>query len=71
MAIAKLPPIMWAQRSDKLYLTIDLQDVKDPKIELSNTETGGKVSFAGIGHSHAVGPEDNEYAIEVRIFMQK
>ena len=67
MAMAKLPPIMWAQRSDKLYLTIDLQDVKDPKIDLSNTETGGKVSFNGIGHSHAVGPENHEYAIEVSL----
>ena len=64
--MAKLPPIMWAQRADKLYLTIDLQDVADPKIELTNGDAGGKMSFSGMGHSHAAGPEDHEYAIEVR-----
>jgi len=31
-------PIKWAQRSDSLYITIALADVKDEKIELKDTE---------------------------------
>lgn len=28
------PPITWAQRSDSVYVTIDLPDVVDAKIDL-------------------------------------
>ena len=60
------PPVLWAQRADKLYLTIDLQDAKNPKIDVTNDEDGGKISFSGVGHSHASGQEDHEYNLEVR-----
>lgn len=30
-------PMEWAQRKDKLYLTIDVDDVVEPQIELSET----------------------------------
>lgn len=34
-AAAKLtPPISWAQRSDSVYMTIELADVSDSKIDL-------------------------------------
>jgi hypothetical protein len=59
------PPVLWAQRADKLYLTIDLQDAKNPKIDVSNDDAGGKISFSGVGHSHASGQEDHEYSLEV------
>eukprot|EP00300_Choanocystis_sp_HF-7_P026304 c29275_g1_i1.p1 GENE.c29275_g1_i1~~c29275_g1_i1.p1 ORF type:complete len:147 (-),score=19.07 c29275_g1_i1:110-550(-) len=38
------PPVKWAEREDKIYLTIDLQDVKDAdiKIEAKN------FSFSGV-----------------------
>lgn len=29
-----IPTVLWGQRSDKLYLTVDLQDIKDQKIDL-------------------------------------
>ncbi len=61
------PPVLWAQRADKLYLTIDLQDAKNPRIDVTNDEDGGKISFSGVGHSHASGQEDHEYSLEVRI----
>ncbi|KAJ8313959.1 hypothetical protein KUTeg_008520 [Tegillarca granosa] len=32
------PPVMWAQRKDKIYLTINLEDCKKPKIELTETQ---------------------------------
>ena len=61
------PPVLWAQRADKLYLTIDLQDAKNPKIDVTNDEDGGKISFSGVGHSHASGQEDHDYSLEVCI----
>lgn len=46
-----------AQRKDRLYLTFDLQDCKDPTIEVKNDEASqsGRVSFKGNAHSHATG----------------
>ena len=46
------PPLPAPQRKDKLFLTIDVQDCKDPKIELQDS---GKLSFRGHAHSHATG----------------
>ncbi len=64
------PPVLWAQRADKLYLTIDLQDAKNPKIDVTNDEDGGKISFSGVGHSHASGQEDHDYSLEVRMWSR-
>jgi hypothetical protein len=33
-----LAPVKWAQRSDSVYLTIDLRDVQEAKIDLTTTE---------------------------------
>ena len=30
-------PVKWAQRKEALYVTVDLPDVKDEKVTLSNT----------------------------------
>lgn len=46
------PTVLWAQRRDRVLLTIDLQDCRDPKVTL---EDEGKVSFRGLAHSHATG----------------
>lgn len=32
------PAAMWAQRKDKIYLTLNLEDCKDPKIQLTETQ---------------------------------
>ena len=29
-------PVKWAQRKDSLYVTVDLPDVKDEKVKLTN-----------------------------------
>jgi len=39
-----VPNVLWAQRKDKLYITIDLADVKGEKITL---DPSGKLSFEG------------------------
>ncbi|XP_020101111.1 uncharacterized protein OsI_027940-like isoform X2 [Ananas comosus] len=41
--MSRHPTLKWAQRSDKLYLTIDLPDAKDVKL---NLEPEGKFTFS-------------------------
>lgn len=69
MAAPLLPTVKWAQRKDRLYLTIDVQDCKAPKLDLSNDESGehGKLVFrgegAGASHSH----EKDLYALDLTL----
>lgn len=65
-----LPNIQWAQRKDKLYLTIDLQNAKDPTIKLDNPQDGkhGHVVFKGKAQSHATGAEAHDYEVELDLF---
>ena len=58
-----LPNIQWAQRKDCVYLTIDLQNAKSPKIDLNNGDDGkhGHISFKGKAQSHATGADAHEY----------
>lgn len=65
-----LPQLLWAQRRDRLYLTIDLQDAKDPQIKLENDaeDKHGKLSFSGLARSHATGSEAHEYGIDLEFF---
>lgn len=51
------PTVLWAQRSDRLFITIDLQDCKDPKVTLDGEGEHGKLSFRGHAHSHATGDQ--------------
>ena len=69
--MALVPKVLWAQRTDRIYLTIDLQDVQSPKIEISNDESGkfGKISFAAEGRSHATGLEKHQYALDIDLFQ--
>ena len=51
-----IPPVYWAQRPDRLLLTIDVQDLKDPQINLA----ADKLTFDGrttAGKHYAVTPE--------------
>lgn len=51
------PTVYWAQRSDKLYLTIDVQDVKKHEIKLEDS----KLSLKGF-----TGDDDGkEYVLEI------
>ncbi|GLI67201.1 hypothetical protein VaNZ11_011124, partial [Volvox africanus] len=51
-----VPTVLWAQRSDKLYLTIDVQDVKDQSCDLEDE----KLTFKG-----KAGTEQNEYSLDL------
>ena len=44
-----LPEILWAQRKDKLYITVDLQDCQSPDVKISNNSeaTSGRFEFTG------------------------
>lgn len=62
--------VTWAQRKDRLYLTIDVQDCVEPKIDLSNIgedegEKHGHVSFRGEGRSHATGSDKHNYTLDL------
>ena len=58
------PPVRWAQRKDTLFVTIDLQGVKDPVLEV----TAGKITFKGEAQSHGTGPETHAYALELNLY---
>ena len=34
-----VPIVFWAQRKDELYLTVDVQDSKDVKVDFTNTDS--------------------------------
>jgi len=51
-------PIKWAQRSDSLYITIALPDVKDESINLTDTE----LHFKGTS-------EDKLYEVNIKFFQ--
>ncbi|KAK9908954.1 hypothetical protein WJX75_005142 [Coccomyxa subellipsoidea] len=69
--MALVPKVQWAQRADRLYLTIDLQDVKDPKVDISNDAEGkyGKITFRGEGKSHATGVEKHQYTLDLDLYQ--
>lgn len=68
--MALVPKVQWAQRADRLYLTIDLQDAKEPKVDISNDAEGkfGKVTFKGEGRSHATGAEKHQYSLDLDLY---
>ena len=68
--MALVPKVQWAQRADRLYLTIDLQDAKEPKIDISNDAEGkfGKITFKGEGKSHATGVEKHQYSLDLDLY---
>jgi len=53
------PPCVWAQRNDKIYLTINVGDVKDAKIELEETQ----LHFTGTG-----GVDKKKYDVTIPFF---
>uniref|UniRef100_A0A1D1XYF4 Co-chaperone protein p23 n=1 Tax=Anthurium amnicola TaxID=1678845 RepID=A0A1D1XYF4_9ARAE len=50
------PEVLWAQRSNEIYLTINLVDVEDAKLNVAKE----KISFEGIG-----GTERKKYGFEL------
>jgi len=37
MSVVQHPPVLWAQRKDKLFVTINVQDCSNPKLKLDKT----------------------------------
>lgn len=54
------PSVKWAQRSDKLYITIDLPDAEDVKI---NLEPEGKFFFSATS-----GADKVPYELDLDLF---
>merc|ERR1711976_4156 len=60
MANSRLhPAVVWAQRNDKLYLTINLEDCKDPTIKLEED----KLYFLS-----KAGADKKEYEVSIEFF---
>ena len=53
------PEIVWAQRSEQIFITIELPDAKDPKVKL---EPDGKFIF-----SAQAGSSDDLFEIELEL----
>ncbi|KAL4423659.1 hypothetical protein ABPG75_000960 [Micractinium tetrahymenae] len=70
MATVLSPTVLWAQRADRLLLTIDLQNCKDPQISISNDAAAkaGKLTFRGSAVSHATGPEAHTYQLDLQFY---
>jgi len=58
MVEAKTPIIKWAQRKDRLYVTIELIEVKDPIIELTDDN---KLKFTGSS-------DGKDYKLDLELF---
>lgn len=50
-------PVKWAQRKDRVYLVIDVQDLKEEKIELLDTQ----LSFIGTASGQ-------KYTVDITFF---
>lgn len=57
------PQLLWAQRKDKLYLTVDLQDCESPDIKVSNEDGAGKFEFRGTA-------QGQQYELTVQLFSE-
>ncbi|EIE78640.1 hypothetical protein G6F46_003630 [Rhizopus delemar] len=53
------PTVLWAQRANLLYLTVEISDIKEHKVDL----TENKLVFKGKGEK-----EQNEYEAEIEFF---
>lgn len=58
--MSRHPEILWAQRSDKVYLTVELLDAKNPQVKL---ESEGRFSF-----SATVGANDQKFETDLELF---
>ncbi|XP_025829471.1 prostaglandin E synthase 3 [Agrilus planipennis] len=55
------PPVMWAQRSGSVFLTINLEDVKDPDIKIEKDQ----IYFKGVG-----GVEKKLYEVTIPLYKE-
>ncbi|KAJ3674790.1 hypothetical protein LUZ60_005406 [Juncus effusus] len=57
--MSRQPEVLWAQRSDRVYLTISVPDAKDVKVK---AEANGLFSFS------AVGPQGEAFSFSLELF---
>lgn len=57
----KAPAVIWAQRNDKVFLTINIEDAKETKINLE----ANKLHFSALG-----GSEGQKYEVTVEFFKE-
>jgi prostaglandin-E synthase len=55
------PSVMWAQRNNVIFLTICLEDCKNPEIKIQND----KVYFHGVG-----GTEKKDHEVTIPLFKE-
>lgn len=69
MSKALLPTVKWAQLRDKVYLTIDVQDCKGPKVDLTNDDKGehGRLVFRGEGAGASHAHEKDAYELDLTL----
>eukprot|EP00250_Pteridium_aquilinum_P004360 c14577_g1_i1 orf=140-544(+) len=58
--MSRHPEIVWAQRSEQIFLTVELPDAKDPKVQL---EPEGKFTFSAVA-----GADNQLFEIELELF---
>ncbi|KAL3677515.1 hypothetical protein R1sor_027463 [Riccia sorocarpa] len=54
------PEVVWAQRTDKVFLTVELPDAKNPKVKI---EPEGKFTF-----SATAGSDNRLYELDLELF---
>ncbi|XP_018433914.1 co-chaperone protein p23-1 isoform X1 [Raphanus sativus] len=60
MSCSRHPTVKWAQRSDKVYITVELPDAEDVKLKL---EPQGKFFFSATG-----GASKTKYEVDLDLF---
>jgi len=72
MSTPLLAPVVWAQRKDQIFLSIDVQDVKDEKIKLEPTKltfsgnSGAKKYTSDLEFLKEIDPALSKYAVRPR-----
>lgn len=55
------PPVTWAQRNDLIFLTVYIEDVKNPEVKVE----GNKLHVKGAG-----GPEKKIYEVDMELYKE-
>lgn len=58
--LSRHPEVKWAQRADKVYITVQLADSKNSKVDVT---PGGVFTFSG-----SAGAEDRQYELKLELF---
>jgi prostaglandin-E synthase len=65
---ARNPNVLWAQLSDKVFLTLDIQEAEKPVVNVTNNDNTGNVSYKGKAKSHALGADFHDYSLDLDLY---